>query len=79
MNTYMSVTLSNFGMNSNLNHAYIYISVDSCQLEVCHKVSWKDGVKELAKLAKKLNKVPKFSSNYWNPDICYRELSGYLD
>ena len=79
MNTYVSITITNYGMNSSLNHGLIYISVESCKLEMFHKVSMEEAVKEMANLAKKLRKAPKLINNPYNPEISYRELSGYLD
>lgn len=79
MNTYMSVTITNYGMDSDLSHGYIYIAVQDCQLEVAHRVDFKTACHEMAKLAKKLGKAPTFTANWFNPEISYRELRGYLD
>ena len=79
MNTYVSISITNYGMDSKLNHGYIFIMVESCQLEMCHRVSFEEAVNEMAKLAKKLGKAPTFSANEFNPEISYRELRGYLD
>jgi hypothetical protein len=79
MNTYVGITITNYGMDSKLNHGYIYISINGCQLEMCHRVSIDDAVKELAKLAKRLGKAPTFTINEFDPSISYRELHGYLD
>lgn len=79
MNTYVSITITNYGMDSKLNYGIIYIAVENCKLEMCHQVSFEEAVKEMAKLAKKLGKAPTFSANWFNPEISYRELRGYLD
>lgn len=79
MNTYMSVMITNYGMDSNLNHGHIYIYVENSQLEVAHNVDFKTACHEMAKLAKKLGKAPTFTTNWFNPEISYRELRGYLD
>ena len=79
MNTYVSISITNYGMDSKLNGGTIYISVENCKLEMCHRVSFEEALKEMAKLAKKLGKAPTFSANWFNPEISYRELRGYLD
>jgi hypothetical protein len=79
MNTYVSINITNYGMDSKLNSGIIYISVENCKLEMCHRVSFEEAIKEMAKLAKKLGKAPTFSTNWFNPEISYRELRGYLD
>ena len=79
MNTYMGITITNYGMGSSLNYGHIYISVESCQLEVSHRVDFETACRELAKLAKKLGKAPTLVANQFNPEISYRELRGYLD
>ena len=79
-NTYVSVSITNYGMNcSSLNHGFIFIKVENCDLTMCHQVSFETAVKEMAKLAKRLGKAPIFSVNYLDPEISYRNLNGYLD
>lgn len=80
MNTYISITVTNYGMNySSLNHGYIFIKVKDCDLTMCHQVSFETAVKEMAKLAKRLGKAPTLTANFCDPTISYRGLSGYLD
>ena len=79
MNTYVSISITNYGMDSKLNDGIIYIAVENCKLEMCHRVSYEEALKEMAKLAKKLNKAPAMSINWFNPEISYRELRGWLD
>ena len=78
MKTFMSVTLTNFGMNSELNEGRIYLHLPS-GAKLAHKVSYEDGLKAMAQLSKQLNQVPIFTINYYNPAISYRELYGFLD
>ena len=80
MNTYMSVTLTNFGMNgATERYGFVYLYVRSCNLTVSHRVSWKAGLEEMAKLAKRLNKAPVLESNCFNPSISSRVLKGFID
>lgn len=79
MKTYMSVAITNFGMDSQMNYGFIYVSDPSCKLEMNIRVSYEAAVKELAKLAKRLNKAPTFSTNPYDPSISYRELNGFLE
>lgn len=77
MNTYMSVSITDYGNGH--REGYIFISIDSCKLEVAHRLSYEAALKEMAKLAKLLGKAPTMSINWYNPTISYRELTGYLD
>ena len=79
MNTYVSVSITNYGMGSTLSHGHIYIAVESCQLEIGHQVTVEVALKEMAKLAKRLGKAPTLTANQFNREISYRELRGYLD
>lgn len=79
MNTYMAITITNYGMKSSLSYGHIYFYSEKDKLETCKQVSMIEALKEMAKLAKKLNKVPTFTINQFNPVISYRELRGYLD
>lgn len=79
MNTYVSVQITNYGMDSKLNGGIIYIAVENCKLEMCHRVSYEEAMKEMAKLAKLLKKAPTMTINWFNPEISYRELRGWLD
>lgn len=77
MNTYMSVRITDYG--NGRREGYIFINVDNCKLEVAHRLSYEAALKEMAKLAKLLNKTPTMTINWYNPTISYRELDGYLD
>jgi hypothetical protein len=75
--TYVSVKLTNYGMDNDMNHGYFYMSAG--ELTISHRLTYEDAVKALAKLAKQLDKAPDFIINYYNPSISYRELRGWIE
>jgi hypothetical protein len=77
-NVWVSIKITNYGMNNNLNYGHIYISIGN-KLELCHRVTFQEAVKEMAKLAKALGRPPKLVNNWYGPDISYRELAGFVD
>lgn len=78
MKTYIAVKVTNFGMNRrSLNYGYMYIAAGD--VTVSHNVSYEDALKTMAQLAKQLDKVPKMVSNEYNPEICSRELRGWIE
>ena len=74
--TYVSIRITNYGMNNPENHGYIYI--DTGKLAFSHQIPFETAVKEMAKLAKALGRAPKLVTNWYGPDISYRELSGLV-
>ena len=72
---YRSVSITNYGMGrmSRINDAFIYVGYADGTRE-SKTVSYLEGLKEMAKLAKLSGRAPKFSINYFNPSISYREL-----
>lgn len=77
METYMAVRVTSYGVGDSLNYGYVYISIGT--MTVSHRVSYEDGVKALAQLAKRLGKAPQLVSNYYNPAIYSRELRGWIE
>lgn len=78
-NVYMSVVVTYFEENPQLNSGDLYVAIDSCQLEIHDTISVKDAEKELEKLEKKLNRKATFRINPVSPTITYRELHGYIE
>jgi len=74
--TFVSITITNYGMNNPMNYANIYI--DTGTLVMHHQTSFEDGCREMARLAKALGKAPKLVANWYGPDISYRELCGLV-
>ena len=74
--TFVSITITNYGMNNSMNYARIYI--DTGKLVMHHRMSFEEGCKEMARLAKALGKAPKLVANWYGPEISYRELSGLI-
>lgn len=74
--TYVSIKITNYGMGDKSNYGYIYI--DTGKLVISHRLSFEDGCREMAKLAKALGKAPKLVANWYGPHISYRELSGLV-
>lgn len=75
--TYVAIIITNYGMGDSLNRGMLYIS--SGKLELCHQLPFDVAVKEMAKLAKVMGQAPKFTTNWYDPSISYRELRGYID
>lgn len=77
-NVWVSIKITNYGMNNELNYGHVYVSI-SDKLELCHRVTFQEAVKEMAKLSKALGKAPKLIANWYGPNISYRELAGFVD
>lgn len=75
--TYVSITITNYGMNDPMNYARIYI--DTGKLVLHHRLSFEDGCREMARLAKALGKAPQLVTNWYNRGISYRELRGLIE
>lgn len=79
-NTYIYIVLTDYGTeHAHLNNAYMYVTVESCKLEMSHHYSFEDGKKEMEKLAKALGQAPSRSVNSYNSNIVSYELSGWID
>ena len=64
---------------SSIHGAYIYYTDDELGIELSNNVSYDEGMKQLRKLEKLLNKPAKLVINHYNHTISYKELSGYID
>lgn len=78
MKRYMSVTITISDVAS-LHNARIYYTDDELNLELYHVVDYEQGMKDLRKLEKLLNKPAKLIINKYDARIAYKELSGYID
>ncbi len=74
--TFVSIKITNYGMGDPNNYAHIYI--DTGKLVLHHRLSFEDGCREMARLAKALGKAPKLVANWYGPEISYRELYGLI-
>ena len=79
MNTYMSVSATCFAESPELNYGYLFISIESCKLEVAHRISYANAQEEILKLEKRLGHAPEIKANQHDPTISYREISGFLE
>ena len=75
---YMAVTIT-YSDSDFLNCARIYYCDETAGLELYHKISIEEGMKELRKLEKFLGKPAKLIANHYNRTIYYKELAGYID
>ena len=73
---YVQVTISE---GSCVNGARIYYSDDELGLELSYATDYKDGMKELRKLEKRLGRPAALVVNRYNRNISYKELHGYID
>lgn len=77
METYMAVSVTNYGEGSNLNYGHVYIS--SGKLTTTMRVDYETGRKQLARLAKALGKAPEMVANQYNTSIFYYQLHGFIE
>ena len=77
METYISVSVTNYGEASELNHGHIYI--DAGKLTTTIRVDYETGRKQLARLAKALGKAPEMVANQYNTSIFYYQLHGFIE
>ena len=77
METYMSVSVTNYGGNSELNYGHVYISTGKLTTNI--RVDYETGRKQLARLAKALGKAPEMVANQFNTSIFYYQLRGFID
>ena len=79
MNTFMKVSIIYFSNRPELSYGHIYMSINSCQLELSHDMSLDDAEAEMEKLKERLGAEPTRSVNRYNSDMHYVELYGFLD
>ena len=58
MSTYVSITISRYGRNSDLDHGSMTISTTGGLQVYNHNLSVQNAMKEMAKLSKLLDKIP---------------------
>ena len=75
MKIWMNVIVTNYGMRDR-KFATVYVDVNDGEIKDKYTVSFQDGMKILARMSKKLGKLPKFTTNAYDPKICYHELFG---
>lgn len=78
MKKYMSVTIT-ICHDSCINGAYLYYSDEELGLEIATNISYKEGMKQLRQLEKRLGKPAKMTVNQFDRNIAYKELYGYID
>lgn len=78
MKQFMSVTVT-ICEGSSIHGARVYYSDDKLGIELSTNVSYDEGMKQLRKLEKLLNKSAKLVINHYDPTISYKELYGYID
>ena len=79
LNTYISVSATNYSTLPTINSGSMYTSVSSCKLEVYTPLSYAVAKKQLAKLAVKHNMKIERKPNHLDPTIVTYEISGFLD
>lgn len=77
LNTFMKVSITRYKEDSlNLSHGYVYISVNSCNLEMSHELTLSDAEAEMEKLKERLGAEPTYIDH---GRLIYIELYGFLD
>ena len=64
---------------SSIHGAHLYYTDAELGLEIATSISYEDGMNQLRKLEKMLNKPAKLIINEFNPTIAYKDLYGYID
>lgn len=77
MQNFMSVTITRYGNCPEMDHGYIYINAG--KLDTAMRVDVETARKQLARLAKLLEKAPEMNINQFNPSISYHQLCGFID
>ncbi len=75
MKILMDVIVTNYGMRDR-KFATVYVDVNDGEIKDKYTVSFQDGMRILARMSKKLGKLPEFFTNTYDPQICYHELFG---
>lgn len=79
MNTFMKVSIIYFSNRPELSYGHMYMSINSCQLELSHDMPLDDAEAEMEKLKERLGTEPTRTVNRYNSDMHYVELYGFLD
>lgn len=77
METYMAVSITNYGETPELSYGYVYISTGKLTTQI--RVDYETGRKQLARLAKALGKAPEMVANQYNRSIFYYQLRGFIN
>lgn len=64
--------------DSRNNNAHLYYADDEAGVEINTALSYKDGMEQLRKLEKLLNKPAQLTINQFNPAIAYKDLHGII-
>ena len=78
MKKFMSVrvTISNY---PSLHNAYVAYSDDELGIDLHYDTTYENGMAQLRKLEKLLNRPAKLVINQFDPAISYKELYGFVD
>ena len=77
MKKYVSIEIVNCGMGSSVRFASVYVREEEKE-STYTQVSYEEGLRELAKLARLLHKAPQLNANWHDPAISYRLLQGFV-
>lgn len=74
----MSITVNHNSVFPKYDNASIYYKDEEENFELSIMVSYKEGMRELRKLEKRLNKVATLNVNRYNVYICTKQLAGII-
>lgn len=77
MNTYISVSITNYTTAPHWNDGYLYTSVDSCGLKIGTVLPYNEAKRQMAKLAVKYNL--KITRELRTPTTIVYSVGGFLD
>ena len=78
MKRFMAVRVTNCE-GSSIHGGHIYYTDDEIGLQLSTNVSYEEGMNQLRKLEKLLNKSAEMTVSRYDPEIAYKELFGYID
>lgn len=74
----MSITVNHDSIFPKYDNASIYYRDEETNFELSIMVSYEEGMRELRKLEKRLNRVATLDVNRFNSYICTKQLAGII-
>ncbi len=75
--SYVGIHLVHYDKFPSSDYGFIYVAID--KLEMSHRVSYAEGLRELEKLSKQLGREPQHEINQFDPTISYITLHGCVN
>lgn len=79
MEKWIYIIVTAFAEYPERSNCHFFYDDDSSDLHLDQKLSYAEGMKALRKAEKLLGRSAKLAVNQFAPDICYKEIFGYID